>query len=237
MDEEERVREKIDKEASRNRGRLTVCRTRTDTLATPSKRLILALYKDHAYHLSRERVELIKQKLQEMYAMTPEETEKYFEEMREKTKKIEARAKLRKTLKKQYLKQKRREKEAAAFCFVEQLFKSGMRFAFRNPVPPLVSIRLRNLSDIILEQLCDLRNISKPCRDNPDQVGSFMINISDWFAIAIEHIYYMVQLKKNKELEEIEKQKELDKTKSTSISTKTSSKILTNPYEMEGGFE
>ncbi|XP_072389964.1 uncharacterized protein [Diabrotica undecimpunctata] len=233
-DEEQRVRERIRKEAVNNRGKIT-CRTRIDTLSSPGKRAILELYQKHAYHFPRERVELIKQRLQELYAMTPEETERYFEEMRQQLQTKLMRDKLKKALKKKYMKEKRREKQAAAYCFVEQLFRSAMNFAVKNPVPPLVSIRLRHLSDIILEQLCDLRNISRPSRDEPDQQGTFMIAVADWFAIAVEHVYYLVQLKKNQELEEIEKQKEMERgEKSSSSATKSSTLLMTvEPYEHE----
>lgn len=84
-----------------------------------------------------------------------------------------------------------------------------MMYAFENKVPPMVSVRLRNLSDIILEQLCDLLDIEIPRRDDAETKQElFLIDLADWYAIAIEQIYYEVQLKKNEELEKIEKERE-----------------------------
>ncbi|XP_074042248.1 uncharacterized protein [Leptinotarsa decemlineata] len=211
--EEDIVRQRITQESRKNRKSNATCRTRIDQLATPNKRIILNLYQEHAKHFPKDRVERIKHKLQELYAMTPEETERYFEEMKAEERRAELRDRLKRMLKKQYLRDKRKKQQQKAYRFVEKLLRNGMRAAFEHPVPPLVSVRLRNLSDIILEQLCDLRNIDHPSRENPDKEGSFMIAVADWAAIAIEHVYYIVQLKKNMELEEIEKQKRAEVVK------------------------
>lgn len=64
-------------------------------------------------------------------------------------------------------------------------------------MPPLVSIRLRYLSDIILEQLCDMRKLEVPNRANPDRLGNFMISVADWMAIAVERLYYAAQMSIN----------------------------------------
>ncbi|KAG5882207.1 hypothetical protein JTB14_024719 [Gonioctena quinquepunctata] len=220
--DEDTVKQRIKQEHRKTeKANRATCRPRIDQLATPNRRLILNLYQDYANLFPKDKVERIKQKLQELYAMTPEETERYFEELRAKERKAEDRDRLKRMLRKLYLRAKSRKQEEKAYRFIEKLLREGMRTASENPVPPLVSVRLRNLSDIILEQLCDLRNIDIPSRENPDKSGAFMIAVADWMAVAIEQIYYMVQLKKNKELEEIEKQKksDLDKAGSKSLET------------------
>ncbi|KAJ8947857.1 hypothetical protein NQ318_010003 [Aromia moschata] len=203
--EEYTVRQRINKDGNKNN---KTCRTRIDKLATPNRRIILALYQEHAYHLPRDKVEKIKQYLQELYAMTPEETEKYFLQLRREAKKMSHRKRVKEMLRKLFQKRKRQRQEGNAYRFVERLFERGMQHAFNNPVPPLISVRLRNLADIVLEQICDLRNVDKPNREDPDQAGLFLIAVADWIAIAIEHVYYGVQLRKNAELEEIEEEAE-----------------------------
>lgn len=217
-DNEEAVKDKINNEDRirqyRQRSKSPPCRTRFDVLSIPNRRLILELYQKHAYHLSREKVEKIKELLQELYAMTPEETKKYFMELEQENSKKWRRKRLKELLKKQYMKQKMEKDIAKAYRLFAKILRNCMMFAVTHAVPPLVSVRLRNLSDIVLEQICDLRNVTKPNRDDPDREGLFFIAISDWIAVAIEQVYYDVQLKKNEELEKLEKEKEeLDNTK------------------------
>lgn len=199
------VRQKINSEIRRT-NRFNP--SRIDELAIPNRRLILALYQQHANHLPKDKLEKIKDVLRELYAMTPEETERFFEKLRGESKFLDERRKLKQRLRKELRKLKRAKQHARAVEFAEKLLKIGMEFAFNNPIPPLVSVRLRNLSDIILEQLCDLRDINHPDRDDPDKEGLFLIAVADWIAVIIEHIYFEVQLKKNKDLEEIGKQTE-----------------------------
>ncbi|XP_060533537.1 uncharacterized protein LOC132706294 [Cylas formicarius] len=180
------------------------CRPRIDYLALPNRRLILALYKDHAHHLPREKLENVEQLLQELYAMTPEETERYFAHLRRQSEENAKRKNLKAMLKKVVRKRKTERQRHQAYELLRELLVKGMEHALRHPVPPLVSVRLRHLSDMILEQLSDLRNVEVPSRHNPDNVGAFLIAVSDWMAVAIERIYYGVQLKKNQELEQIE---------------------------------
>nr|CAH7736696.1 unnamed protein product [Callosobruchus chinensis] len=206
-DQEAAVRRRINKDTRRGQKSKTKCRTRIDFLATPNRRLILALYQNHAYHFPKEKVEKIKDNLQQLYAMTPEETSRYFAELEAIAARTMLRRRLKDLMRKRLRKLKKQEQQRKAMAFVQKLMKKGMLFAFNHPVPPLVSIRLRNLSDIVLEQICDLRNTDIPNREDPDQIGLFLIAVSDWVAIFIEHVYYMVQLKKNKELEELEKKK------------------------------
>ncbi|VEN59762.1 unnamed protein product [Callosobruchus maculatus] len=207
QDQEAAVRRRINKDTKRGQRTKTKCRTRIDVLATPNRRLILALYQNHAYHFPKEKVEKIKDNLQQLYAMTPEETERYFAELEAIATRMMIRRRMKDLMRKRLHKLKKQEQQRKAMAFVRKLIKKGMLFAFNHPVPPLVSIRLRNLSDIVLEQICDLRNTDIPVREDPDQIGLFLIAVSDWIAIFIEHVYYMVQLRKNKELEELEKKR------------------------------
>jgi hypothetical protein len=49
------------------------CKTsRLDELSTPNKRIFLALWNEHAYHLPKDKVKHLKQLLQQLYAMSPE---------------------------------------------------------------------------------------------------------------------------------------------------------------------
>lgn len=182
------------------------CRSRIDQLAIPNRRLILALYQNHADHLPKEKVEKIKALLQELYAMTPEETEKYFEHLRQQAEESGRRKDIKYMLKKLVRKKKKAKQVKEAYAFVNGLLVKGMRFALTHPIPPLVSVRLRNLSNIVLEQISNLIWVNVPNRDNADELGRLLIQVADWMAIAIEHLYYGVQLKKNKEMERIEEE-------------------------------
>lgn len=201
-EDENKVRRRINKQVKRQ----APYRTRFDVLATPHKRNILGTYQSHAYHFPKEKVEKLKRRLQELFAMTPEETEKYFEQMRSEANEIAKRKMMKIMLKRLYQKQQRAKQEQKAYKFIAKFLKQRMMYGFTNPIPPLISVRLRNLSDIILEQICDLRNIDIPDRDTPNQHALFLIALADWTAIAIEQVYYAVQLKKNEELEAIEEQ-------------------------------
>ncbi|RZC42646.1 uncharacterized protein BDFB_012180, partial [Asbolus verrucosus] len=164
------------------------CNTRIDELATPHKRMFLALWNEHAHHLPSEKVKHLKQLLQQLYAMTPEETAKYFAELKAEAKAAAMRKKLKQRLRKYLLEKHRQKQRERAHKLFKRLLKCGMTYAAENPVPPLVSIRLRYLSDIILEQLCDLRKVAVPNRSN---------TVADWMAIAVERLYYAAQLSIN----------------------------------------
>lgn len=127
QDDEDVVRRKIDDESQlrRNRVNQKYCRPRIDVLATPNKRLILALYQDHAHHLPREKIEKTKQLLQELYAMTPEETERYFKEMKYEADRRERRLRIKYLLKKEYKKAKRREEIERAYKFIKEILRRG----------------------------------------------------------------------------------------------------------------
>lgn len=216
--DEDAVKERINNEDRKRRYQKRTssppCRTRFDVLSTPNRRLILDLYQKHAYHLSQEKVERIKELLQELYAMTPEETKKYFMELEQENSKKRRRKRLKELLRKQYLKQKKHQGTVKAYKIFAKILRKGMIFAISHSVPPLVTVRLRYLSDIILEQLSDLRNVKKPNREDPSKEDLFLITVSDWIAVGIEQVYYEVQLKKNEELEKLGREREeLESTK------------------------
>lgn len=210
--DEDAVKEKINdedrKRQTRRRSNSPPCRTRVDVLSTPNRRLILDLYQKHAYHLSKEKVEKIKELLQELYAMTPEETQRYFKELELENARKRRRKRIKEMLRKQYLKQRRQHDTAKAYRTFTNILRKGIKFAISHAIPPIVSVRLRNLSDIVLEQICDLRNIKKPNRESPDREGRFLIAVADWIAVGIEQVYYDVQVKKNEELFKLEEEKE-----------------------------
>ncbi|XP_068906801.1 uncharacterized protein [Tenebrio molitor] len=174
------------------------CKTsRLDELSTPNKRIFLALWNEHAYHLPKDKVKHLKQLLQQLYAMSPEETAKYFAELRAESKAAAMRKKLKEKLRKYLLEKHHQRQRERAYKLFKRLLKCGISYAAENPVPPLVSIRLRYLSDIILEQLSDLRKVEMPNRSNPDKLGFFLISVADWMAIAVERLYYAAQLSIN----------------------------------------
>lgn len=124
----EEIRRRI---RSTKRGRTTSpktspCSPRIDILATPNRRLILDLYQQHAYHLSREKVEKLKELLQELYAMTPEETKRYFAELEEENMKKIRRKRIKDMLRKQYLKQKRQHDIAKAYRVFANILEKGI---------------------------------------------------------------------------------------------------------------
>lgn len=179
------------------------CRSRIDELAIPSRRLILALYQSHAEHLPKEKVEKIKALLQELYAMTPEEAQTYFQHLKKQETEANRRKDIKYMLKRLVRRKKKAKQTKRAYSFIKQLLVKSMEYALKHPIPPLVSVRLRNLSNIVLEQISDMKNVKVPDREHPDPLGYFLIQVADWTAIAIEHLYYGVQLKKNQELQKL----------------------------------
>lgn len=130
--------------------------------------------------------------------------EKYFNELRKAEKKRlkqkADRAKLKKLCKKKYI----LEQEKKAYNLFSKILKQAFQYAINHQIPPLVSVRLRNLSNVILEQLCDILCCKKPDRYDENKNCTFLVSIADWIAIEIERVYYIINLKKNLELEKIE---------------------------------
>uniref|UniRef100_A0A1Y1N9C0 Uncharacterized protein n=2 Tax=Photinus pyralis TaxID=7054 RepID=A0A1Y1N9C0_PHOPY len=201
------------------------CNARIDELAKPNKRLLLDLWQNHAYHFPEERKEAIRLLLQEMFAMTPEETQKYFEEISEIIKTLAAREKMKKKLVRKYHMKVREVERRRALNKFRKIFIQLLTYASKNPVPPLVSPRLRSMSDLILFQICDLRGIVLPERSDNDKQAQFLCNIADWVSIAIEYIYYEIHVQKNRELEIIEEQVDAEKNLDANKKSKKRGKI------------
>ncbi|KAF2902541.1 hypothetical protein ILUMI_03641 [Ignelater luminosus] len=201
------------------------CNARIDELAKPNKRLVLALWQNYAYLFGPERREAIRLLLQELYAMTPEETAKYFDEINKVLKKMAARERMKKRLLKRYKQKIWHTERNRAYRKFARILQKAMVHAYKHPVPTLVSPRLRNMANVILEQLCDLRGLDIPERSDVNKQSQFLISVSDWLAIAIEHIYYEIQVKKNKEFDIIEEQirAQLEAEKKSRKSGKSSS--------------
>ncbi|KAF5282143.1 hypothetical protein FQR65_LT02840 [Abscondita terminalis] len=180
------------------------CNARLDFLARPKKERVLYLWENYIYLFPDERKESIKYMLQEMYSMTPEQTQKYFDEISAIVKKMKDKEKIKKRLYKKYMSKLRRVERRRALYKFKKIFMKVLTLASKNPVPPLISPRLKIMSDLILEQLCDIRGVCKPDRTNTDRQAQFFLNISDWVAIAIEYVYYEVNVIKNMEFEQIE---------------------------------
>ncbi|KAF5282017.1 hypothetical protein FQA39_LY00541 [Lamprigera yunnana] len=140
------------------------CNARLDVLSKPTKRRVLHLWKNYISLFSEGRKETIRLLLQELYAMTPEETQKYFDEISAVIKKLAARKKLRARMAKQYHIKLRRFERKRALRLFRRVFIRALTYACKNPVPPLVTPRLRYMSDLILEQLCDIRGVNVPQR-------------------------------------------------------------------------
>ncbi|KAK4886329.1 hypothetical protein RN001_002600 [Aquatica leii] len=181
-----------------------VCNARLDELAKPNKRLILDLWQNYSYLFTDDRKETIRLLVQEMYAMTPEETQRYFDEISAVVKKLKAREKMRKRSLKRYLAKLNRIERKRALNKFQKIFIQALTYASKNPVPPLVSPRLRNMSDLILDQLCDIRGVCTPERTDNDRQAQFFCNIADWISIAIEYVYYEIHVQKNMEFDIIE---------------------------------
>lgn len=180
------------------------CNRRIDDLAMPTKRNLLCSFKQYGYLFPKEKNERLKELLSIMFAMSPEETEKYFDQMRQMANEIAAKKRIKTKLRRMVATKKKKEVRKRAYCLFRNIIRVGLLHAATHEVPPLVSVRLRNLSDIVLQQLADLRGLPVPDRQHPNKVGRFLISAADWIAIAVENVYYTVQLKKNQELEEIE---------------------------------
>lgn len=117
-----------------------------------------------------------------------------------------ARQRMKKRLLQRYKQKIWRTERNRAYRKFGKILQKGMVYAYKHPVPTLVSPRLRNMANVILEQICDLRGLEIPERSDTNKQSQFLITISDWLAVAIEHIYYEIQVKKNKEFDLIEEQ-------------------------------
>ncbi|CAH0561058.1 unnamed protein product [Brassicogethes aeneus] len=180
------------------------CFTRLEILARPNKNLLMNTFMQYRDRFPQCRVEKMKIMLQELCAMTPEDAEKYFAEMRSKADAAALKRKIQNMLKMACSKQKRKQKEEKAYRKARKIITKGLMFAALNETPPIHSIRLRHLSNIILEQLCDLLDIPQPERSAKDKYSLLLISLSDWMAIAIEKIYFPIRMANTKMLNQID---------------------------------
>lgn len=198
------VRRRINKQVKKEKPRRAT--TKYDELSTPPKRILLDTYQNHAHLFPKEKLEKMQRILQESFAMSPEETEKYFEQVKTEENEI-AKHKVKKImLKRMYQKQQRIKQERKAYKFIEKKLKQIMMQLFDKPPPPLASARLKYLTDIILQQICNIRNIELSDIDLSNKTGSFLAWLANWTAIVVEQVYYAAELKKNEELAMIEAQ-------------------------------
>lgn len=91
------------------------------------------------------------------------------------SKQMALRKKMKGKLKKLVAKKREREMKLKAYVLFQNIIKVGLMHAATQDIPPLVSVRMRNLSDIILQHLADLRGVKVPERQNP---GEFPLKIS-----------------------------------------------------------
>lgn len=199
------VRRRINRQAKKEKPRKTT--TRFDELSTPPRRILLDTYQHHAHLFPKERLEKMQQILQESYAMTPEETEKYFEQVKTEENEI-AKHKVEKMILKRLFKQQQRLKqERKAYRVAGKRLRQVMMPLSDKTIPPLASARMKHLTDIILQQICSIRNIDASDIDSlPNQLGSFLVSLANWTAVVVEQVYYTAELKKNEELAMIEDQ-------------------------------
>lgn len=79
-------------------------------------------------------------------------------------KKLAARERMRKKQLKRYRAKKRRIERRCALQKFRRILINALTYASKHPVPPLVSPRLRNMADVILDQICDIRGLDVPQR-------------------------------------------------------------------------
>lgn len=93
--------------------------------------------------------------------------EDYFAQRRLEAKKNLLYRKTKAKFHKVWMVHQKRKQRKAAYEWFRKMLKRGFSYAVKHSVPELLSIRLRYLSDQILEQLCDLMCEEVPNRDNP----------------------------------------------------------------------
>ncbi|GJQ77398.1 hypothetical protein Trydic_g20800 [Trypoxylus dichotomus] len=174
------------------------CNARLEELAKPKKWLMLATWREHRYIFDQGRMQMLKEKIQEEFSMTPEETEMYFNQLRSRARRILN----RKALAKQIRREKALAKEEA-YRILKKLLRKAMKYAFLNPPPPIVSPVLRETSNKILRELCYLHGVCVPKRNNDDKKSLFLLYLSDWAAILISNVYYELNVNEKVEGEHL----------------------------------
>lgn len=171
-----------------------VCNVRIHELAQPKRWFLLYTYKNYRQLFESERAQAIKEKVQELFGMTPEEAELYFNKIRQKRpNKCDVR------LLRQRIYRERKAGRKEAYCIFNLVIKKAMRYAYRHSPPLLVTPMLRMVSDHMLGLLADLHGIDVPKRSNCDNISTFLISIADWCALFVSNIYYELEVEDRKE--------------------------------------
>lgn len=149
---------------------IRTCNPRIDDLSQPNKRIFLALWNEHAYHLPEDKLENLKNTLKQLFAMSPTESAKYFMELKAETQKRAEQREAKKKIREFLINKLRKEGKHKAYNLFERILRCVIEYAVENPVPPVVSLGLRNLSDICLNELCNLKAVQVPCRNHPSRL-------------------------------------------------------------------
>ncbi|XP_018326937.1 uncharacterized protein LOC108738167 [Agrilus planipennis] len=185
------------------------CNLRIHELAKPRTILLLCLWYQYRHFLTPEKCRKLKQTLQEDYSMSPEDAERYFQEINDKIEKIAERRKQKILSRKRWKKKVDQCERKRGYRFFRAFLEKALRLSYQNPVPPLIPSRLKNVMDIVLEQLCDLLKMDIPNEECMTKEGEFIVSLAYNIAAVIENTSYEVNAQKNLELEEIEKQENI----------------------------
>lgn len=146
------------------------CNSRIDDLSQPNKRIFISLWNEHGHHLPKDKSENLKNILKQMFAMSPVETAKYFRELKAEARRKAAHRELKKEIRKFLANKRKDEDQKRAFIFFQKVLRHLLNYAVKNSIPAILSLKVRYLSDIILEELSNLRKVNVPCRLNPSRL-------------------------------------------------------------------
>lgn len=100
-----------------------------------------------------------------MYALfLLRQAEAYFAQQQKQLKRKEKEAKMKKKLMKMKKEEMEIHERQRAYRLFEKYLVKSFKYACAHTPPPLVTERVRQLSDIILEHLCDMCNADVPDR-------------------------------------------------------------------------
>lgn len=186
------------------------CNSRLDELAKPKRWLLLGTWREHGWLFEPKRMKWVKEKVQELFSMTPEETEQYFNSIRtKKSKRVDVKA-LRRRM---HLEKMKAVKEA--YTIMYRLIKKALKYAYKRAPPLLVTPILRIISDNVMEILCGLHRISIPKRNDCENLPQFLFAVADWTAIFVSNIYYEIEVEERNDIENINQLKKIPSITST----------------------
>lgn len=185
------------KRKRRGSGKPPPCNCRIDELARPKRWIILNTWKEHGTHFDPERSQALRERVQEEFYMTPEETAAYLAQVRQHQQKSRHNDRVRKAEQRKEAKAARR----AADMFIQKRIKRGLIYAYQNPPPILMSPMLRSISDRVLEELCGLHDVPIPKRGDSDKHSRYLLSAADWTAILTANIYYEVNVKEKEDID------------------------------------